>query len=317
MKKNKILGLSALALAGTVALTGCAKGMTEEEALKYAQDQGYVKSDGYVKAEDYNINVEDDVVSSATTTGQGGLNYGDLEWSTDLKKAAIREYLQGHNKNYREMYSVATSYNNKPSIANVEYVIDEETFELFGGSEKNTEKLNVMQQNPYVSLYWTKQLREADATKSYFQSYGVEIEGTVKFYDYANLNAQEKAAFLTKIRNYFKSMGPQYAVYYDVNAEGYMSDEQLMTYLTTTSKTVYYSIVPTKITLTSPYLLFAAYNGTDFTSAMFPNEFLSNDFLMSLLTYVRTQKNDNTLTQMLKMQTNSGLKTQTTLTFGN
>jgi hypothetical protein len=62
-------------------------------------------------------------------------------------------------------------------------------------------------------------------------------------------------------------------------------------------------------------LLFAAYNGTDFTSVMFPNEFLDNDFMMSLLNYVRAAKNDNTLVQMLNMQTNSGLKTQTTLTF--
>ena len=42
---KKVLGLGTLALAGVLAVTGCSKGMTEEEALKYAQDQGYVKAD--------------------------------------------------------------------------------------------------------------------------------------------------------------------------------------------------------------------------------------------------------------------------------
>lgn len=42
-KMKKIMGLSTLALAGVLAVTGCSKGMTEEEALKYAQEQGYVK----------------------------------------------------------------------------------------------------------------------------------------------------------------------------------------------------------------------------------------------------------------------------------
>lgn len=318
MLKKKILRLGTLALASVFAFTGCK--VSNSEGAEWAKQHGYVKDveqwaaeNGYVKAEDYNINVEDSM-TSATTTGQGGLNYGDLEWSTDLKKAAILEYLQGDNGNYREMYSIATSYNNKPSIANVEYVLDTETFELFGGSEKNTEKLNIMQENPYVSLYWTRQLREEDTTKSYFQSYGVEIEGTVKFYDYANLTGADKTKFVETARNYFKTMGVQYAKFYDSTATGYLTDDQLIGYFTSAG-TVYYSIVPTKITITSPYLLFTAFNGTDFNNPAYTNEFLSNDFLMSLLTYVRTQKNDNTLVQMLKMQTNSGLKTQTTLSF--
>jgi len=42
---KKILGLGTLALAGVLAFTGCGKsdGMTEEEAIQYAKDQGYTK----------------------------------------------------------------------------------------------------------------------------------------------------------------------------------------------------------------------------------------------------------------------------------
>ena len=92
----------------------------------------------------------------------------------------------------------------------------------------------------------------------------------------------------------------------------------MITYFTTAG-TVYYSIIPTKITITSPYLLFAKYDGCRFNNPLmgYTNEFLSNDFLTSLLTYVRTQKSDQELVQMLNMQTNSGLKTQTTLTFND
>lgn len=310
MKKSKILtGALALTMLGGAALTtGCS--VSDEDGKAWAEQNGYVK------AEDYNIDVENDADTSATAAGQGGLNYGDVEWSEELKKAAIKEYLSGDNNNYREMYSVATSYNNRPSIANVEYVLDTTTFELFGGSEKNTEKLNEMQANPYVSLYWTRQLRETDVTKSYFQSYGVQIEGTVKFYDYANLTGAERTKFIATARNYFETMGAQYAKFYDVNNANYMSDDAVITYFTT-SGTVYYSIVPSKIVITSPYLLFTTYVNDDFNIGGHANEFLNKEFLTSLLTYLRTAKNDNTIVALNAIFAGgSGLKTQTTLTFG-
>ena len=327
MKKNKVVGLGTLALAGVLAFTGCG-GIKDEEGKAWAEENGYVKDtakwaadNGYVKAEDYNINAEVDTMTSATSIGQGGLNYGDVDWSEALIKEAIKEYLKGDNGNYREMYSVATSYNNKPSIANVEYVLNTETFELFGGSEKNTEKLNIMQQNPNVSLYWTRQLREEDVTDSYFESYGVEIEGTVKFYDYANLTGAERTKFIETARNYFKTMGAQYVTFYQEGVQGYKTDDQLIQYFANAG-TVYYSIVPTKITITSPYMLFAVYNGTNFnTPGLYENEFLSEDFLMDLLTYVRTAKNDNNLAQLTAINystgASSGLKTQATLNFNN
>ena len=317
MKKRKILtGAMALTLIGGTALatTGCGK-VSDKDGKAWAE------ANGYVKAEDYNIDVGNDADTSATAVGQGGLNYGDVEWTDTLIKAAIKEYLGGDNGNYREMYSIATSYNNVPSIANVEYVLNTETFELFGGSEKNTEKLNVMQQNPNVSLYWTRQLREEDATKSYFQSYGVQIDGTVKFYDYANLTGQERTNFIATARNYFKTMGAQYAAFYNPEAQGYMSDDAIIAYFAN-SGTVYYSIVPTKIVVTSPYLLFTSYVAAneDFSIGGHENEFLSKDFLTSLLTYVRTTKGDNTLNAMTNINystgASSGLKTQATLTFG-
>lgn len=215
------------------------------------------------------------------------------------------------------MYSVATSYNNVPSIANVEYVLDTETFELFGGSEKNTEKLNTMLKNPNVSLYWTRQLRETDVTKSYFQSYGVQIDATVRFYDYASLTGDAKTSFIKTARNYFKTMGAQYAKFYNPDAEGCLNDDALISYFVNAG-TTYYSIVPTKIVITSPYLLFTSYNEEtgNFVIGGHANEFLSKEFLTSLLTYLRTAKNDNTLTALNgAMARKPGLKTQTTLTF--
>ncbi len=313
MKSNKILKIASLVLL-TSTLAACGKEKVSEKEYKE-----WAEKNGYVLASDYDIDADNDIATAATASGVGGLNYGDVDWTNDLMKEALKVYLSGDNKNYREMYSIATSYNNVPGIANVEYVLDTETFELFGGSEKNTQKLNQMLVNPKVSLYWTRQLRETDVTKSYFQSYGVQIEGTVKFYDYEALTGTEKTKFLSTARNYFKTMGVAYGKFYDTTNADYLSDEALIQYFVSAG-TTYYSIVPSKIVITSPYLLFTTYNaeGDNFLIAGHANEFLDNTFLKSLLNHVRTVKEDNTITALNGVMAGKpGLKTQTILTFGN
>ena len=82
----------------------------------------------------------------------------------------------------------------------MEYVLDPEDMTLFGSSETNTAKLNNMNLNPAVDLYWTRQIRAGDVCSeqapvlpSYFMSYGVQITGTYKPIRFAEL-IKEKSA---------------------------------------------------------------------------------------------------------------------------
>ncbi len=215
----------------------------------------WAKGSGYVKAEDFAMAIGVDAVTSATESGVGGINFGDVELSDELKKEMIVEYLKGADGNCREMFQIATSYNNVPTVGSVEYVLDPEDMTLMGASEANTTKLNNMMSNPSVDLYWTHQIRQGDViseempvTPSYFMSYGVEIKGTVKIIDWANLDDTDKGIYLAKARHYFETMGAQYA-----SITG-MEDEQLFSFLSASAAT-YYQIVPTRIVVTSPWFL--------------------------------------------------------------
>ena len=296
--KKKVLGLSTLALAGVVALTGCSKGMTEEEALKYAQEQGYVKSDGYVKAEDYNIDIDADVTTGSSVTAVNPAkeltNAQKLELIKDYLRGAVLYYTDGEGNeyapavdytktpfaripgkaytveythtaykananctvgttnytkyqtitiqeynamsdtdkakfskkatptygelvdvktlnltphySYREMYPLATSYNNMPGIATAEFWIDVETMKLYSFSENNTEKTLYIPQNPNVELYFTKQVEEEHYVgdmrggTDYWRSYGVQIKGTARILDSKGADA-----------TLFNSIVPRYA----------------------------------------------------------------------------------------------------------
>ncbi|MFR5599909.1 MAG: pyridoxamine 5'-phosphate oxidase family protein, partial [Holdemania filiformis] len=98
---------------------------------------------------------------------------------------------------YREMYQIATSYNNEPGLSSVEFVLDPQTMKLYASSEKGTEKCVHIAKNPKVVLYWYKQIPEEEyiAYKNdYFNSYGVQIKGTAKLMDPASEEAQKAAA---------------------------------------------------------------------------------------------------------------------------
>lgn len=91
-------------------------------------------------------------------------------------KQAIMDTLKGLG-NYREMYVLSTSFNNKPLATCIEFTIDPKTFTFYASSEKQTEKLFHIAANPNVSMVYVKQRDD----KSYFiDPVGVQIVGKAK-----------------------------------------------------------------------------------------------------------------------------------------
>lgn len=90
----------------------------------------------------------------------------------EIRKAVL-ETLKGRG-NYREMYGLATSFNNKPLATCMEYTIDPDTFTFYGSSEKQGEKLFHIAANPKISLVYVKHRDDKD----YFKDpVGVQIVG--------------------------------------------------------------------------------------------------------------------------------------------
>ncbi|MBQ9662812.1 MAG: hypothetical protein IJV40_06640 [Oscillospiraceae bacterium] len=250
-----------------------------------------------------------DAITSATVSGVGGINFGDIDLSDELKQALILDYLKGAEGNYREMYQIATSYNNVPTIGSVEYVLDPADMTLFGSSESNTAKLNNMNVNPNVDLYWTRQIRVGDICSeampvlpSYFMSYGVEITGTYKPIHFAELSEEEIPVYVAKAHYYFETL--------DTTAQlAAMDDEALYQYLCT-SPMNFYQIVPTRYVVTSPWFLNVYDTG-------YARQFVSQELQDELAAAVAEQYPDAAGLTVLDFATFSatGLKTQQILSF--
>jgi uncharacterized protein YhbP (UPF0306 family) len=83
----------------------------------------------------------------------------------------VAEVVKGKG-DYREMFTLATSFENRPLATNIEFVLDPKTMTLYAASERQTEKLFQMASNPHVSLTY---VRPAD---NYFtESLGVQVVG--------------------------------------------------------------------------------------------------------------------------------------------
>ena len=269
--------------------------------------EAWAEANGYFKGEDYYMQPGVDAVTSATESGVGGINFGDIDLSDDLKKELILEYLKGAENNYREMYQIATSYNNIPTIGSVEYVLDPADMSLFGSSESNTAKLNNMAINPQVDLYWTRQIREGDICSeempilpTYFMSYGVEITGTYRNIVFSELSEEEIPVFVEKARTYFATLSNTAK-----NAE--MGDEELYEYLCN-SPMNFYQIVPSRIVVTSPWFLHVFDSG-------YSRQFISEELQNKLLAAVQEQYPDADSLTAMGAGGATGLKTQQTLTF--
>ena len=269
----------------------------------------WARGNGYLKAEDYQMQAGVDAVTSATVSGVGGINFGDVELSDELKKELILDYLKGAEGNYREMYQIATSYNNIPTIGSVEYVLDPADLTLFGSSESNTAKLNNMNVNPNVDLYWTRQIRAGDTCSeampvlpSYFMSYGVEITGTYKPIRFAELSEEEIPVYVAKAHTYFETL--------DTTAQlAAMDNDALYQYLCA-SPTNFYQIVPTRIVVTSPWFLNVYDSG-------YARQFVDADLQAKLLAAVQEKYPEAASLTTLDFATFSatGLKTQQVMSF--
>lgn len=269
----------------------------------------WAKGAGYVKADDFQMVVGADAVTSATESGQGGINFGDMDLSDELKSELLLEYLKGAENNYREMYQIATSYNNVPTIGSVEYVLDPADLSLFGSSETNTAKLNNMDLNPSVDLYWTRQIRAGDICSeavpvlpTYFMSYGVEFTGTYRRIVYSELSEEEIPVFVEKARVYFATLSNTAPL-----AE--KSDEDLYAYLCA-SPMNFYQIVPTRIVITSPWFLNVYDTG-------YSRQFISQELQDKLAAFVAEKYPEAAGLTVLDYATftATGLKTQQIIRF--
>jgi hypothetical protein len=278
-----------------------------ENAAADTDPKAWAESNGYFKGEDYYMQPGVDAITSATESGVGGINFGDIDLSDELKKELILEYLKGAENNYREMYQIATSYNNVPTIGSVEYVLDPADLSLFGSSESNTAKLNNMAINPQVDLYWTRQIRAGDICSegmpilpTYFMSYGVEITGTSRNIVFAELSEDEIPVFVSKARTYFATLS---------NTAKYaeLSDEELYDYLCK-SPMNFYQIVPSRIVVTSPWFLNVFDSG-------YSRQFISEELQNKLLEAVQEQYPDAESLTAMGAGGATGLKTQQTLIF--
>lgn len=91
-------------------------------------------------------------------------------------KAAIAEALKGRG-DYREIFILATAFDNKPLATVIEFVLDPKTFTFYAISEKQTEKLFQMYSNPNVSMAYVRHRSDYD----YFGgALGVQIVGKAK-----------------------------------------------------------------------------------------------------------------------------------------
>jgi len=260
MKKITALLLAMLLLVPSFAMAD----MTEAELHAWALQNGYVKAQA-------------DAISSATTAKAGGVNYGAIEWDAELQVAAIKEFLKGGHYlgsadfaqdnsgyNYREMYQMATSYNNMPSNTNLELVLDVDNLHLLGVSEAGTSKTIQFQQNPNVSISWCRQLRieEEEANYNYYCSYGVQYDGVVRVFTAADLQTEEgQNKLLNLFDKYYPTLASNWAAYAATFAKATTPEEVRagkLAYITNSingGAMVIYEVIPTQIIVTAPFLM--------------------------------------------------------------
>ncbi len=243
--------------------TQTATEITDEQGAAWAEAHGYVK-------------METDAVTSATEKKVGGVNYGAIEWTTELQEAAVREFLKGgtylgdasyaqdeSGYNYREMYQLATSRNNIPSNTNLEMVLDASNLHLLGVSEAGTSKTQDFKDNPKVSVSWVRQLRvEEEETYNYYCSYGVQYNGTVKIYTADDLATEEgQNALLNLYDKYYPTLASSWATYsakFADAADETAVKEAKLAYITSAlnaGSMVIYEIIPDSIVITAPFLM--------------------------------------------------------------
>jgi nitroimidazol reductase NimA-like FMN-containing flavoprotein (pyridoxamine 5'-phosphate oxidase superfamily) len=91
----------------------------------------------------------------------------------DIKQAVL-EALKGKG-DYREMYVMATAFDNEPLASCLEFTLDPETLHFYASSEKQTEKLFHLAANPRASLVY---VRARNDMRYFVDPTGVQVVGT-------------------------------------------------------------------------------------------------------------------------------------------
>ncbi len=273
---DAISGATATSIAIQTAAQQIMAQFTEEGNIAADLD-AWALANGYVKAADYNIATGVDAITSATDAKVGGVNFGAIEWDRELQETAIKEFLKGGKYlgsadyaqdetgyNYREMYQMATCFNNVPANTNLELVLNADSLHLVGVSEAGTGKINQFQQNPNVSISWCKQLRleNEETGYNYYCSYGVQYNGTVRIYTAADLETQEgQDAIIELFDTYYPTLNTVWAGYSagfkDLTDPAEIRAAKLAyaTKTITGGASVVYEIIPSKIVVTAPFLM--------------------------------------------------------------
>lgn len=271
-----LLSLCACGAAPAASAETTVKEPTDEEYAAWAEAHGYVlnpEENGYTK-------LSPELATAATVSGVGGINYGCIDWSEDIQKAAVREWLKGgmiiadpeqaqddSGYNYRNMMQLATSYNNVPNNTNLELVLDIDSLHLLGVSEAGTSKTIEFAENPNVCIAWSRQISvpEEEMGYNYYSSYGLSYYGEVKIYTTADLETEEgQDAVLNLFDRYYVTGASFWAGYTkaitDWTDEAAVREAKLA-YVSNTlasGSLVAYEIVPTRIVITCPVVILMA-----------------------------------------------------------
>lgn len=253
-----------------------AKKPTDEEYAAWAEEHGYVlnpEENGYMK-------LSPELATAATVSGVGGINYGCIDWSEDLQKAAVREWLKGgminadpaqaqddSGYNYRNMMQLATSYNNVPNNTNLELVLDIDSLHLLGVSEAGTSTTAEFAENPNVCVAWSRQISvpEEKMGYNYYSSYGLSYYGQVKIYTSADLETEEGQNAVLNLFDRYYVTGASFWPGYTKGVTGWNDKaavrEAKLAYITNalaSGSMVAYEIIPTRIVITCPFVILMA-----------------------------------------------------------
>jgi hypothetical protein len=94
--------------------------------------------------DNYGVDVRTTATASRFVTGRGA-----------MPREALEQRLMGYLRG-KKMYILATSLDNKPLTSTIDLVFDREVMTLSAGSERPTEKLFHLKDNPYVSVQFHK-----------------------------------------------------------------------------------------------------------------------------------------------------------------
>ncbi|WP_289172376.1 hypothetical protein [uncultured Parasutterella sp.] len=115
----------------------------------------------------------------------------------------------------RNMYSIATSYGNRPENITAELTMDYDPdagkFVFYGTTAKDSGKiLRASKSGTGLSVAWVKQLREDEIKKygyNYYDSYGVQFDGPVEVITSNSINTGDKAKDLAALKRLEEIMG--------------------------------------------------------------------------------------------------------------